>query len=268
MKRILSVFLIMTLVLSGCSKSSGTTNAAVDGDLDLTDNQTLLIAQVSAINGNEITLALAEEVDMSSIKGNRGDSSATIDPDATVDPNATQNPDGQSGFGGQKGQGRPSRGDSSSTTDSTSTDSTTTGTADNTAAAGSNANAGQMPGGDMPSGDMPSGDMPSGDMPSGGMPNGDNSSGASTDSTSGQSGTSNKSNDTDSTNSDSSKQSQTMYTLTGEEKTMLIPVGTPVTTLLGTVSTFSRIAVENTVKVVVETNDAGEEVIVAIYIVG
>lgn len=243
-KRMISIFLVTAFVLTGCGTSkTGTTNAAVEGDLELEANQSLLIGQVSTINGNEITLALAEEVDMSSMQGNRGNkgsSSSTSDPSATIDPNATQSPSQESGKGGFGGQ-RPDRGTSSDSQQGSTTNETAgTNTTDSSSA--------QMPSGDMPSGDMPGGDMPSGDKPS------DDSSSQNTTGTD--------------TSSDSSKQSRVMYTLTGEEKTMLIPVGTPVTTLLGTVSTFSRIAVENTVKVVVETNDAGEEVIVAVYIVG
>lgn len=62
--------------------------------------------------------------------------------------------------------------------------------------------------------------------------------------------------------------SQVVYSLTGEEKTMCIPVGTKVTTQLGTITTFSRLAVEDMIKMIVETDENGKEIIVAIWIVG
>ena len=61
---------------------------------------------------------------------------------------------------------------------------------------------------------------------------------------------------------------QTMYTLTGESVTTMIPVGTVVTTQLGTETTFSRLAVGDMLRIKVTTNDAGEQVILAIWIVG
>ncbi len=54
---------------------------------------------------------------------------------------------------------------------------------------------------------------------------------------------------------------------TKETITAYIPVGTEVTTKLGTVTTFSRLAAGDYVALVVET-DGGEQVIMAVYIVG
>lgn len=58
------------------------------------------------------------------------------------------------------------------------------------------------------------------------------------------------------------------YTLTGEEKEMRIPVGTVVTTALGANTTFSRLAAEDMLKIVVEQNEDGMQTILSIWIVG
>lgn len=225
------LLLTTTLLLTACQKSSETTNAAVDGDLTLKENQTLVIGQITAINGNEITLALATEMTRSSANTNNSNESSS-------DTNQRPNSDSSQ---------RPSRG-GSSTENQSQGDSTVTDT--------------QPPSREMPSTTQESGDN---NMPSDMQAPTDNPTSSSEKTTS----ASGKSDSNDSaTKSENQKQSRVMYTLTGEEQNMLIPVGTPVTTLLGTVSTFSRIAVNNTVKIVTQTSDNDEEVIVAVYIVG
>lgn len=57
------------------------------------------------------------------------------------------------------------------------------------------------------------------------------------------------------------------YKLTSEVETTLIPVGTVVTTKLGTETTFSRLQAGDYVAIVTE-KDGSEDVIAAIYIVG
>lgn len=59
----------------------------------------------------------------------------------------------------------------------------------------------------------------------------------------------------------------TTYLLGTEAVTKYIPVGTDVTTKLGTVTTFSRLAAEDYVALVME-KDGDEEIIVAVYIIG
>lgn len=59
----------------------------------------------------------------------------------------------------------------------------------------------------------------------------------------------------------------TVYQLTEETEQNMIPVGTPVTTRLGTVTTFSRLAAGDYVALVME-EDGGGGVITAVYIVG
>lgn len=61
---------------------------------------------------------------------------------------------------------------------------------------------------------------------------------------------------------------RTMYSLTGEEETMLIPVGTTVTTQLGTTTTFSRLATGDMIKILLEKDENGKDVIVGIWMIG
>lgn len=57
------------------------------------------------------------------------------------------------------------------------------------------------------------------------------------------------------------------YRIGSESITTYIPVGTDVTTKLGTVTTFSRLAADDYVALVIE-KDGDEEVIAAVYIIG
>ncbi len=57
------------------------------------------------------------------------------------------------------------------------------------------------------------------------------------------------------------------YQLTDETNTTLIPVGTDVTTRLGTVTTFARLSAGDCVALVMQEVD-GEDVIMAVYIIG
>ncbi|MDO5294840.1 MAG: hypothetical protein Q4F05_19060, partial [bacterium] len=124
--------------------------------------------------------------------------------------------------------------------------------------------------------DMPSGDMGGGTPPdmnggtSGSSSSSDSSSNASGNKGNAQSaeGSAEKSSSGKGSSSDSSKQQdRTIYQLTGEEATITIPVGTKVTTSLGATTTFSRIAASDTLKLLMQTNDAGEQVVVGVWIV-
>lgn len=66
---------------------------------------------------------------------------------------------------------------------------------------------------------------------------------------------------------DSFTYNNVIYELTDETVTTMIPVGTDVTTKLGTVTTFSRLAAGDKVALVVEEQDGGQ-IIVAVYIIG
>lgn len=215
----------IVLFLSGCGdEKEKTGNGALDGKLEIGENQTLYVGQISEIKGNQITLTLAEEMDMSSMKGQRPNndtisseqnsvSQSAIEKEANknqMQPNENSRDDGFEGPGGN----------------------------------------GEMPGG-PPSNDQ-NGEMPREQSQNSKEREGNNS----------------DNQNTEKKESSDKKQSMTAYQLTGDEKTMLIPVGTPVTTLLGTTATFSRISAESMVKIVTEKDVDGNEVIVSVWIVG
>lgn len=213
MKKITAIILLCILMTVGCGNSDSTGNKALDGELNLESNQSLVIAQVTAIYGNEITLALAEKVDNSTTNENKSKegNQNTTDADVSTIANDTSS-----------NQDTSSIASDTSSNQNASAKRSVTNSQDSTVTKGDTSNE---------------------------------------DSTAKESSSDDK--------TDKKDQIQvTRYTLTGEEMTATIPVGTPVTTLLGTVTTFSRIAVDNTLQIVTETNKDGEEIIVAIYIVG
>jgi len=218
MKKILVCLLGCLLLLSACSNTAATTSISVG------ENQTLMIGQISELNGNDVTLALAQETSLGANNANE-----TASGESSGD-NSGRQPGGKgrtmpSGDMGGGGQAMPSGG----------------------------------MGGDgqaMPSGGM-GGDgqaRPSGDF-NGQMPNGGSQDGQATNSA--QNGT-----------GQNSSGSQIIYTLTGESASVRIPVGTTVTTQAGTVTTFSRLAVGDVVKILMETAGDGSQTAVAVWIVG
>ena len=88
------------------------------------------------------------------------------------------------------------------------------------------------------SGETVSGEMPAGEMPTGEIPT-----------------------------EETSESSDVTYTALDEERTMMIPVGTEVVTKLGTVTTFSRLASGDVMKILTEKS-GDEDVILKIWIVG
>ena len=233
MKRLMTGIIICVLLTTGCSSSSNTGNKALDGELKLESDQSLLVAQVTSIFGNEITLALAKEVDVSQMKGQTQEQSKGETQEQRQ--SSVQDKDSPMTNGENTNE----------ETDAPSQNSTKVSSGRNS----DNEKLGNASSGSSASEDMSLKDMPTGDRSSGG--NGPDIE------------------DSEKDNSNSDKKAQIVrYSLTGEEITMMIPVGTPVTTLLGTITTFSRIAVDNTLKIVTEKNANGEDTIVAIYIVG
>ena len=122
-----------------------------------------------------------------------------------------------------------------------------------------------MPGeGQGVQGEAPQGGSENGGPPQGGAPEGGNQKGEASQGR----GQQQQSKSTDKQKEKSeSKQNKVMYQLTGEEETLRIPVGTAVVTSLGTTTTFSRIAAEDTLKLLFEKNEAGEDVVVGVWIV-
>lgn len=108
------------------------------------------------------------------------------------------------------------------------------------------------PSGDMPSGgEAPSGDKPSGEAPTGEPPSGDAPSGG----------------DTPSGEKPSDSGEKDASNMMGGVVTTQIPVGVTVHTAAGTETTFSRIATGDVLKLLLETDDDGNEVILEIWMI-
>ena len=197
---------IASMLLTACSGKTADADSTAKSEINLEEGQSLIIGQVTAINGNEVVLALAEETDMQ--ENSRGEMPSFAEGEMPS-------------FAG-----------------------------------------GEMPsfaGGEVPrfaEGEKPSfaeGEMPSfaeGEALGGNVQNG---SGGGQGFRGGI--------------QEANGQNRTFYQLIGEEKTLLIPVGTAVTTPLGTQTTFSSIAVDDMLKLVVEEDIEGGETVTAIWIV-
>ena len=202
----------------------------------LGDNQQVVYGYISSIEGNEMTYM---ELDESVVTAYLEQASSTEDVSSDAsngDSAKSDGTDGDTAGGGAPGDG---------------TD-------------GDTAGGGAPGGGDMPSGDMPSGDMPSGDMPSGDMPGGDMSGGPGGEAVDADS-TEMGEIVADSTEMGEAGASQNNTSVQGESKTILIPVGVTVHTSTDSEVTFSRLAAGDMIKMIVETNSAGEEVVTEIW---
>ncbi len=220
------------LILSGMLllASLGGCGSQTD-DTELADNQRYAYAVVTAIEGNEITYM---EVDESQVISTEEDEDAAAD--------STESKDAE----------KPEQTDSDS-------DSTSAG-----------APSGDMPsGGEAPSGDMPSGgEAPSGDMPSGGeAPSGDMSSDGEAPSAPSDMASGGEAVDMDSTEMPSDSGEKDTSNMTGSVVSTQIPVGVVVHTAADTETTFSRIATGDILKLLIETDDDGNEVILEIWMI-
>ena len=120
---------------------------------------------------------------------------------------------------------------------------------------------------EMPQGGASGGERPSGEMPQGGALGGEMPSENMSDSNRDESDSKEQEKNSQTEKKESTTENQKIYTITGAEQTMLIPVGTSVTTTMGTVTTFSRLAAGDMVKLLLETNDAGDQVIVGVWMI-
>lgn len=116
--------------------------------------------------------------------------------------------------------------------------------------------------GQMPSGGQ--GDAPGNPPDANGMQDQQNSN---SDSSTGSDSSKSKSTSKSKSNTNSKKKSMTMYTSTNKSATMTIPVGTDVITSLGNKTTFSRLSNGDVIKMIVETDQDGNKVIVGIWMV-
>lgn len=243
MKKKVIVVLIVMLLFSGVG-IGGYWHFFKDKKEDIVvgKNQELIVAQISEINGNEITYTIANEVDFSEIGSRKKENFSTEENrDSQGDNKDTS---GGENFGGSQSMPKGKRTDDMERQDLSKGDKT------------SDTERQDMPIGEMPNNmgnrNMPEGEIPNGlderNMPKGEMPNG-------------------MEQGTISAEKENSQKNKTMYTLTGEEETTLIPVGTIVTTQLGTTTTFSLLAAGDMVKLLVEKDKDGEDVIVGIWMI-
>ena len=205
-------------------------------------DQSYLYGQIETIAGNDMKIAVAEAVtvERTSMKG---------------------------GFSG----GKTNR----SNKESSNSDSSSSEQNNSVESSGNEMPSGEFPGGQMPDGEFPGGQMPSGEFPGGQMPGGEfpggqMPSGGNTSNNSEKDGTSSDTSSKKSSDASSSEESNTVttYNLTGEKAEYLIPVKTSVTTQLGAVTTFSRLATGDYVKLLMEKDEDGKDVIIKIWIVG
>ena len=252
----------------------------------LADNQRYVYAYISDIQGNEITYMEMDESVVTAYLEQQEETDAKEGEDDTSGKDKSSDDASGENTGGRRGRGE------NASSDSTSGDGNSDGTSSGDAAGSDNSDetsSGNMPSGDRPSGDMPSGDMPSGDRPSGDMPSGDRPSGdmpsgdmpsgdmPSGDMPSGDmpSGDMPSGNTVDGTEqTENGKPSEASGKSggfgknalgSGESVTALIPVGITVHTDSDVKTTFNRLVAGDMIKILMETNDAGEEVMVEIW---
>ena len=231
------------LILSGMLllASLGGCGSQTD-DTELADNQRYAYAVVTAIEGNEITYM---EVDESQVISTEEDEDAAADSTESKDAEKQEQTDSDS-------------------------DSTSDGAPSGDMPSGGEAPSGDMPSdGEAPSGDMPSGgEAPSGDMPSGGeAPSGDMSSDGEAPSAPSDMASGGEAVDMDSTEMPSDSGEKDTSNMTGSVVSTQIPVGVVVHTAADTETTFSRIATGDILKLLIETDDDGNEVILEIWMI-
>lgn len=233
------LLLVTTLLLSGCADSKSQDTTAADA-ITVKKNQEIVIGKITEIAGNEVTYTVAKEVDQQedTSKNQKNSDTGETSTDRGQGKENASSDKGQSGGNassedmGQKGENAPS-------------------------------DKGQS-GGNAPSDMGQKGENTPPDM---------EQSGGNAPSDMGQreQNTSNSNTTSDSNRTKKSTQSnkkKTMYTLTEKSQTKTIPVGTTVTTSLGNKTTFSRLSNGDVIKMLMEKDKKGEQVIVGIWMVG
>lgn len=253
MKKKIALVLIFVLLLGGSGIVGywyffGSKNKT--DEITVGKNQSLIVAQINSINGNEITYAIAEEI-ASPEMGNdpKGTASIKEEKDAQSSIN-NKNVSGNENFGGRQnmpeGEMPSDMGEHNMSNGNMTED------------MGEH----NMSNEDMP-GNIEEHNRSGGDMAEG-MENGKRS--ARNDNV--EDGNNEKETRNLNKEQENAQRNKTIYTLTGEEKITLIPVGTKVTTQLGTTTTFARLAAGDMVKMLMEKDEDGKDVIVGIWIIG
>ncbi len=268
------ILLFGFVLLSGCGKTESDTEEIV-----LTDNQSYVFGQISEIAGNEITFTVAEEVsmeDMQNMGGTDEKSNGTNETEQSTN-------EAESTSENSSAMGRPTGNEAASDTSQP---------AGNEAASDMGRPAGDEEASDIgqPADDEAASDIgqsagnESNDRAAGPAMNGgtweqsEDSEGSDqarmpaqenweNRSESGGTGSEEGSEDENTSDREQNMEDRVMYKLTDEVKTMMIPVGTEVVTKLETVTTFSRLAAGDTIKMLME-KDGDTETILKIWIVG
>lgn len=253
-RKITMLFLIAGLLFSGCGKSDAS-DATDISSVELKSNQKIVIGKITEIAGNEMTYTILKKA---SAKSSFSDQSKSGNSGNAPDQNGNGNDSSNAG-------NTPDQ-SSSSNDSSNSGNASDQGSNDNDSSNGS----GGMPAmqnGSSSQGQMPlggQGDAPGNPPDANGMQDQQNST---SDSSTGSDSSKSKSTSRSKSNTNSKKKSMTMYTSTNKSATMTIPVGTDVITSLGNKTTFSRLSNGDVIKMIVETDQDGNKVIVGIWMV-
>lgn len=239
-RKITVLFLIAGLLFSGCGKSDAS-DATDISSVKLKSNQKIVIGKITEIAGNEMTYTILKKV---SAKSSSSDQSKSGNSGNAPDQSSNSNDSGNAG-------NTPDQ-------SSSSNDSSNSGNASDQGSNGNDSNnsgntSGQSKNGNSSS--SSSSDTKGSNNDSGGMPAMQNGSSKS------------KSTSKSKSNTNSKKKGMTMYTSTNKSATMTIPVGTDVITSLGNKTTFSRLSNGDVIKMIVETDQDGNKVIVGIWMV-
>ena len=253
-RKITMLFLIAGLLFSGCGKSDAS-DATDISSVELKSNQKIVIGKITEIAGNEMTYTILKKA---SAKSSFSDQSKSGNSGNAPDQNGNGNDSSNAG-------NTPDQ-SSSSNDSSNSGNASDQGSNDNDSSNGSGGML-AMQNGSSSQGQMPSGgqgDAPGNPPDANGMQDQQNSN---SESSTGSDSSKSKSTSKSKSNTNSKKKSMTMYTSTNKSATMTIPVGTDVITSLGNKTTFSRLSNGDVIKMIVETDQDGNKVIVGIWMV-
>ena len=242
-RKITVLFLIAGLLLSGCGKSDAS-DATDISSVKLKSNQKIVIGKITEIAGNEMTYTILKKA---SAKSGSSDQSKNSNSGNAPDQNGNGNDSSNAG----------NTPDQSSNSSLSNTNGSSNGSGGMPAMQNGSSSQGQMPSGGQ-------GDAPGNPPDANGTQDQQNSN---SDSSTGSDSSKSKSTSKSKSNTNSKKKSMTMYTSTNKSATMTIPVGTDVITSLGNKTTFSRLSNGDVIKMIVETDQDGNKVIVGIWMV-
>ena len=239
-RKITMLFLIAGLLFSGCGKSDAS-DATDISSVKLKSNQKIVIGKITEIAGNEMTYTILKKV---SAKSSSSDQSKSGNSGNAPDQSSNSNDSSNAGNTPDQSSSSNDSSNSGNASDqgSNGNDSNNSG---NTSSQSKNGNSSSSSSSDTKGSNNDFGGMPA-------MQNGSSKS---------------KSTSKSKSNTNSKKKSATMYTSTNKSATMTIPVGTDVITSLGNKTTFSRLSNGDVIKMIVETDQDGNKVIVGIWMV-